>query len=254
MTKENFILLFIILLTGVSFAQDSIHGKIYGDREIAKYIKVSNIIRNTTTFSDEKGNFNLKASIGDSIIFSSSFYEKKKIVIDKTHFTEILIIQLKDKINQLEEVILNQGFLEKDFNNETQTKELTVLIKNDVVKNPWEYEVPPPSRQGINLKGFLYLKKLLFPEKDKKGEKNITYEPISYEDLKKLNRDDTFFNDMFFTKDLKIPGDLKYIFFEYFDDQKISSELLSGEKRLLLIQKFFEVSNAFLSIVNQIKY
>lgn len=244
MIKENFIILFLLLICGIVSGQDSIYGKIYGDNEIAKYVQVSNIIKNTNTFSNEEGNFSLKASIGDSIIFSSSIYEKNKIIIDSTHFSKTLVIQLKDKINQLDEVILKEVLLEKEFNVKTYKKELNITINNDIKNNPWEYEIPSNYGQGINLKA---IKNLIFPKKNKK---HIIFGPILYDDLKKLNTNDEFFSDRFFTNDLKIPKDFKYIFFEYFDDYKISSKLLRDEKRLELTEKFFELSKKFLNQVN----
>ena len=77
--------------------------------------------------------------------------------------------------------------------------------------------------------------------------------PISYYDLIKLNSNEAFFNDTFFTEDLKIPQDFKYIFFSFFEDQKISAELLSPEKRLLLLEALFKESKKFLNSVNQAK-
>lgn len=237
----------------MAFAQESIYGKIYGDNAIAKYIKVSNTIKNTTTFSDENGNFSLKATVGDSIMFSSSFYEKKKIIINTTHFSKVLVVQLKDKINELEEVVLKEVLSEKKFNPRAYNKELNTRINVDVKNKPWEYKYSYMTpRQGVNLKGFMHLKGKLFPKKGK-DKKYLVLEPISYNDIKKLNNNDEFFSDRFFTKDLKIPKDFKYIFFEYFDDQEISSKLLSAENRLLLIEKFVELSDKFLNIVNQVK-
>lgn len=252
MLEGKFIWLFVILMGGIVSAQDSIQGKIYGDSAIAKYIKISNTIKKTTTFSDENGNFSIKASVGDSILFSSSFYEKKKIILDITHFSEIFVIQLKDKINQLDEVVLKEDLLEKEFYVKTYKKELNVLINNDIKNKPWEYKFPPLQGQGINLKGFKYLKEKLFPKKET-DKKYIISWPITYEDLMKLNTNDEFFSDTFFTEDLKISKDFKNIFFAYFEDQKISSKLLSAEKRLLLIEKFFEISDNFLDIINQVK-
>jgi len=253
MMRGKFIWLFVILISGIVSAQDSIQGKIYGDSTIARYIKVSNTLKNTTTFSDENGNFSLKASVGDSILFSSSFYEKKKIIIDNSHFSEIFVIQLKDKINQLDEVLIKENLSEKEFNIQTHQKELNTLLKNDRKSKPWEHDFPVLEGQGINLKGFKYLKERYFPKKEENSIRYINLEPISYDDLKNLNNNDEFFSDTFFIEDLKIPQDFKYIFFEYFDDQKISSKLLNSEKRMLLIEKFFEVSDKFLNRVNQVK-
>jgi hypothetical protein len=250
---------FFILSSAAIFAQDSINGKIYGDKAIAKYIKVSNTIKNTTTFSDKNGNFSLKASVGDSILFSSSFYEEKNILINSTHFSEIFVVQLKDKVNQLDQVVVKNDLSQREFNAKSYNKELNVLINNDIENKPWEYKPKSDFSQGVDLiGGFLYLKNRLFPKKDTKDQvkdnkNNISLGIISYYDVIRLNSNDEFFDDTFFIKELKIPKNFKRIFFSYFNDQKISAELLAHEKRLLLIEKFYEVSDKFLNTISQAK-
>lgn len=240
----------MFFIVGVSFAQDSIHGKIYGDKQVAKYVKVTNILKNVFTYSDENGEFALKASIDDTIFFSSSFYENKRIVVDSLCFSETKVIQLKDKVNQLEEVVLKDNPNNKEFDTKTYEKELNTLIYNDIKNKPWEYKFSSLSGEGINLKGFKYLKEKLFKKKEQHNIETKKLEPITYIDLKNLNNSDIFFNDNFFTNELNIPIEFKYIFFEYFDEQKINSELLCDNKRLVLIEKFVEVSNSFLTTLN----
>jgi len=172
MTKTSLILLLLIFLSEISFSQDSIYGKLYGGKAIAKYIKVSSPTKNTTTFSDENGNFSLKATVGDSIIFSSSFYEEKLIVVNKIHFSEVFVVELKDKINELDEVILTNNFRRKEFNLEEFNYRLNIQIKNDIRRNPQKYRRPPSPRGGVNLREIVHLTKKLF-KKNKKYNKPI---------------------------------------------------------------------------------
>ena len=58
-----------ILISGAIFAQDNISGKIYGEKSVARYVKVSNITQGLITFSDEKGGFTINAIKNDSISF-----------------------------------------------------------------------------------------------------------------------------------------------------------------------------------------
>jgi len=234
------------------YSQDSIRGKVYGAKAVAKYIKISNTKKNIRTFSDENGSFSLKASVGDSIVFSSSFYEKKLMVLDNDDFLETIVVQLKEKVSELDEVYLEE-VPEKEFDITIYNEELSLLVENDVENKPWAYKPQADPRYGgVNLAGFIYLAKKFFSnkkkeKKKKKTERNPRLKIISFYDLVKLNTNDVFFNDTFFTKDLNIPKDYKHIFFEYFQDQKISSELLNEDKRLLLIEKFIELSPKFLN-------
>lgn len=240
----------------MGFAQEHIYGIIYGDNAVAPYIKISNTTNNATTFSGEDGSFILKASIGDTIIFASSFYKSKTVIVNKSHFSETFVVQLKEEINLLDEVILKNETKAKEFNPVTYNNELNVLIKDDIKNRPWEYKPQPDGQYGVNLAGFLYLAKKIFPKDENKYKYNkkkyVSIAKISYNDLMILNSTNNFFTDTFITNELKIPQEVKYIFFAYFEDQKISAELLSTEKRFLLMEKLFEVSGDFLKRINQV--
>ena len=49
-------IVFFVFMCALSFGQDSIYGKIYGDSAVAKYIKITNTIKDISTFSDEYAN------------------------------------------------------------------------------------------------------------------------------------------------------------------------------------------------------
>lgn len=247
--------LLFVFTFGIAIAQDSVNGKIFGDDAVAPYIKISNITKSTTTFSNENGSFSLQASIGDTLIFDSSFYQNKTLIISTIHFSETLVIQLKEEINLLEEVILKNETKIKEFNLVVFNEELNVLIKTDIENQPWEYKPQPDGQYGVNLAGFLYLAKKIFPKDEHKykyqKKKYVSKAKISYNDLMILNSTDNFFTDAFITNDLKIPKEFKYVFFAYFEDQKISTSLLSSENTFLLIEKLFEVSTNYKNRMNQ---
>lgn len=243
-----------VFISGMSIAQESIYGIIYGNNAVVPYIKITNTTNNSTNFSSEDGSFTLKASIGDTVIFTSSFYENKTLVLNKTHFSETLVIQLKEEINILEEIILKNDTKIREFNPVDFNEELNVLIKTDVENQPWEYKPQPDGQYGVNLAGFLYLAKKIFPKNEHnykfKKKKYVSTLKISYNDLMTLNRTDNFFTDTFITNDLKIPKESKYEFFAYIEDQKISAELLNNENQFLLTEKLIEISADFLNSIN----
>lgn len=235
------------LITGTITAQDTICGKIYGDKAVAKYVKVSNNLTKFTTYSDNKGQFCTKASLGDSIVFTSLFFEKKVVVLNDTHFGETLVIQLKDKVNELDQIVLKND----EFDPEVYNTEFSMLIQNDIEKNPHEYSACPSPSGGINLMGFINLAKKILSKKDAKLKRpnnveNKSYRIISHNDLQNLYNEANFFNDSFITKDLKIPKASKSLFFDFFESQRVSLDLLNPEKQFLLCDKLIQESHNFL--------
>ena len=87
----------LLVVSNLVFSQQKITGKIYGEKVVAKHVRITNITQETSTYSDEKGDFSINASENDTISFESSFYIAQKIRVKALHFTEILVIQLKIK-------------------------------------------------------------------------------------------------------------------------------------------------------------
>src|SRR5690606_11286905 len=111
----NKIFLFgLFLLSFKSFSQ--ISGKLYGEKDVAKDVKINNLTTNISTYSDENGDFKIKAVLNDTLMFNSSFYEEKKMRVDDFKLKEKFVVQLKEKINQLDEVVVNNMVGVKEFN------------------------------------------------------------------------------------------------------------------------------------------
>lgn len=207
--------LFVIYLPiSVWFFTEKILGKIYGKKGVAKCIKILNITQGSTFFSNEEGNFEIKATENDSISFSSSFYETKEIIVNKTHLNEIYIFYLKEKINELDEVVVRSDPKFKEFDVEEFNLELRNQIKEDINRNPHKYGAGAYENIVIN-KVISFIGRLL----KKKEEEYI--KTIIYEEFETLFKKDTFFNEAFLRKELKIPKDYKYLFFDFCEAKKI---------------------------------
>lgn len=63
----------LLVVSNLVFSQQKITGKIYGEKAVAKHVRITNITQDTSTYSDEKGDFSINASENDTISFESSF-------------------------------------------------------------------------------------------------------------------------------------------------------------------------------------
>ena len=78
----------LILLTAFTciptFAiSQQINGRVYDHESSVKGAKISNISKNSFSYSDEQGDFSIDASIQDTLKFTSLFHEEKKLILNK---------------------------------------------------------------------------------------------------------------------------------------------------------------------------
>lgn len=108
-------LLFIPYLHGQE--QVTIKGKILADSIVAP-IHIINISTEKGGVSGALGDFELKAAVGDTLVFSSVQFQKKEMTITSTHLAnKFLVVTLLPELNELGEVRLHQlsGNLTKDI-------------------------------------------------------------------------------------------------------------------------------------------
>jgi len=241
----NKIFLFgLFLLSFKSFSQ--ISGKLYGEKDVAKDVKINNLTTNISTYSDENGDFKIKAVLNDTLMFNSSFYEEKKMRFDDFKLKEKFVVQLKEKINQLDEVVVNNMVGVKEFNIEEYNIEFKSQIGEDVKKNPYAYEPQSDGRLDIIKAGNFIGEKIgkLFKNRGEGASyNNATY--ITFKDLDTLFSNNSFFNDALLKNKLEIPSENKFLFFYYCEEQKLNSTLLRKENEFLLFDELTKQASVF---------
>ncbi len=103
------------------FSQN-ITGKIYDAESTAKGIKIYNLTQKVIAFSNEKGDFNIRVSVNDSLSFESLFHEPKTLIVKPQHLKEIFVIELKKIVNELDAVHIKKK------------QKQNLLIKNHTMK------------------------------------------------------------------------------------------------------------------------
>ncbi|WAC02101.1 hypothetical protein N7U66_20360 [Lacinutrix neustonica] len=236
----------ILLFPLCSFSQ-TLKGIIYHQEATADNIKIENLSKNSTVFSNENGEFEIEATVNDSIVFSALFYETKTKVVTQKQLEALTVFELKQTTNRLEEVILTDVGKEKPFS-ETQYKgNLNLQMQNDIKNNPHLY-----GKSGNGSLDFVAIAKLigkLFKRKNTPETKAF----ISYYDIKTLFQTDAFFNHTLLTKTLNIVTADSNLFFEYIEVQNINNKLLSKDNKLLLLDALITYSHSFIAIVSEFK-
>ncbi|NMH27498.1 carboxypeptidase-like regulatory domain-containing protein [Flavobacterium silvaticum] len=106
MGKNNWILLWLFSLSFVQ-AQQVLQGNIMSSGKAVAGISVMNLVTEQVTVSDDSGNFSIKVSEGELLIFSSVNYEYKRRIIEAEDLSAGKIsITLVPKVEKLDEVVV----------------------------------------------------------------------------------------------------------------------------------------------------
>lgn len=239
----------ILFLLPFSMFSQQLKGKIYDQETTVKGATVFNTSQSIISHTNDNGDFIIRAAVNDTIIFYSLFHKQQTLQLKKEHFNEILVIELKKVLNDLEEVVITNNPKEKEFVVKTYKDQVDTQIRNDKKENPHLYE-PAPSSNGIDFIKIAGLIGKLFKSKKVKNPPIVT---AKYHELDSLFSNDPFFTHKLLTNELKIPDPYKPLFFDYCDAQNINRELLLKEKRFLLLDQLNTCSKAFLNMISEYK-
>ena len=229
------LLISLLFVTGSLFSQ-KLKGTIYAEELKAEYVIISNITRDVDTYTNENGYFEIEAQANDSISFSSSFYETKTIVVKEDFFAEEIIIELKQRVNSLDEVIISDlNFFEEEYNLKFKNQ-----LAYDTDKNMQAYE--QPSNGLVDFRKIFKRVKKLLTKKKKKPSNQQGY--VTFMDLNLLFSREDFLNNKPLIEILDITKEKVPLFKDYCRE-KIDKELLDSKNEFLLIDRFFTLLSEF---------
>ncbi|WP_347922043.1 hypothetical protein [Pontimicrobium sp. SW4] len=234
---------FLFLCTVFTYSQN-IKGIVYDNLSTVKGLTVTNTAQKVKTYSDDKGYFTISAKINDTLIFSSLFHQTKTLLVESHHFKDIIVIEVKKTINNLDEVLIKKEPEPKEFNEKEYTVTFKNQIKEDMKRRPYLYAPPPSGNIDFAAIGKL-IGKLFKRKKNRKPQ----FTPLSYKSIDSLFNTDSFFNDKLLTEELKVPKEYKYLFFEYCDVKQINNDLLKDSNKFLLLDAFMKCSIEFLEFI-----
>jgi len=218
---------------------------VYDDETTVSGVKVINMTQNILTYTNDNGNFKMEAAINDSIVFKSLFHHEKRIVLSATDFEEVLVIELKKAVNNLDEVLIKKEPDFKTFNPVESNVTLKNQILEDIKRNPHLYQKNPTGNG--NILNVIGLVAKLFKSK-KPVEPAESY--ATYDELVHLFETDAYFNDILLKTELNITEDYTNLFLQFCENNAINSKLLKVENRFLLLDSLLKCSKEFLEILN----
>jgi len=221
-------LLFLLLLFQLGYSQDRqlIQGKV-----IYRNINVvaANVINNTsqsTTITDDLGEFQIYAKEGDEIIFSSVQYIIRTVKItDEIIKNKRLTVQINERIRELDEVVITPDNTEKflDLKEEEFKGFDYVADKSTKIENP--LTETRELRYGVDFVNIFKLLKTIIDSKSEEEKENlIASEVIPY-----------LFEDDFFTENLLLASSQINDFLIYIDTRPNVIDVLLEKNQFLLI-------------------
>lgn len=194
-------LLFLFLFVQIGFSQNILKGKLVSDIANFEGIYIVNTSTKASTTTNVEGNFSIEAKSNDVLVVSSLSIEGLEVKLNDNSFKQNpLIIRVKAKINQLDEIEVNK----------VTTKSLGIVSKN--VK-----EYTPAERRLRAAEKFKWYSPLLIPfggmpldglinqisGRTKMLKKGVVVEKKE----KELEKLDLWFDNDFYVKTLNIPDD-----------------------------------------------
>lgn len=237
------------MTTSVLSAQ-TLTGKVYDSISTLENIKITNLFSKQITVTDTNGTFQIEGKTGDTLQISSLFYHEQKLVLKAYHFHESVVIELKQILNNLDEVQLIEPYKETlaDIKNVEVT--LKNQISEDIKNNPHLYS-KQPTTGGIDIIQVIGLIAKIFEDKDKYIAPPFI--EMTYEDLESLFENSNLFNERFIIHDLQIEKEYIPMFFEFVIKNELDSKLLQKDKEVDLIELFVQKGKVFNKIIADYK-
>lgn len=248
--QKHLLALALFMCVHLAFAQ-SFNGIIYGDDDVVEGAVIQNITRGSYAITDREGIFEIRVDLEDSLKISAAFYTSQFIVINRKHLNENWVIELKENLNELDEVRIQDSIVEVEFDAVVETQKLQKVIQDDYAKNPSLY-TPERITGGVDFIG-LAIKLIKLLKSDEKKAEEARLPPSTFKDFAKLFEEDNIFNDALLTDDLAIPLEYKTLFFDYLDSQKIPSELRQEANYFELLDRLFTESENFKKLLETAK-
>jgi hypothetical protein len=249
------LLLFTLLLSSIMLAQDA-ERKILRGSVIYRNVKATgvNIVNNTTskgTMTNQKGEFQIMVKKDDILIFSSVQYTLKEIVVtDKIIKNNRLVVEVKEKIEALDEVVISPENKDRflDFQEEEIVKYKNYQFSDDRYSSVLNEAIGQRENLGGNLLGLVgLLVNSIFKNagKNKKEKSKAIYERTSFNEVRYR------YEDEFFVKNLGIPKDQISAFLYYCDDLMPSEDIFLDKNEFLMIDFMVKQSKNYLAAAKE---
>lgn len=235
----KFLLPICILLSISVYGQSkNLKGRIIADSLQGYAINIVNFTKEIGTTNDENGYFEIPASPGDSIVFSSVQYQIRSVIVHKDQFSENgFIVLLKSIIQQLEQVKISNVELSGYLDTDLKTVELHPFVDNQVLGLPFKDRPQPTLAQRR-----IYTAKsgvLDLPINYLSGKLKKLKKLKAIEDLNKIvQKGETTLDTSFFINELTLPENLIADFMYYCAKDDYFKSRIENSNKLTLVEFF----------------
>ncbi|WP_271784460.1 hypothetical protein [Aquimarina algiphila] len=243
----KYILSFLLLTSIQIFGQsETLKGKIIADSIQGYAINIVNYTKAIGTTNDENGFFEMPASVGDSIVFSSVQYQTRSIVVtlEQLDKEQRISVVLYPVVQLLEQVKVSNielsGYLDKDVG----AVELQPFVDNQILGLPFSDKPQPTKteRRIYTAKSGILDRPLNYLNGTLKKLKKIK----ALEDLQQIvQKGTTTFSTTFFVEELALPEELITDFVYYCAKDDYFNNLLENSKRLTLLEFFQKKAKSY---------
>lgn len=222
----------------VTYSQELIQGKfLYKNVNVA----AANVINNTTrdaTITNSNGEFQIMASLGDVIIFSSVQYVIREIrVTEEILQNKRLVVAVNEDIQELNEVVVTPDqtnafidLVEEQFKGFDHTTDRYSRVRNELVEeNQLEH--------GLNFVNLAKFVSRIFSNRSESERMSLKPSEVLPQ----------VFETSFFENDLKLPKNQVVGFLEYLDKNMKSQELFRQDRQFQLIDFLVTESQEYLN-------
>ncbi len=240
--------IFLILVLGIvslsCFSQEEVFqlkGHLKNDSLSLSNIKITNKTLKIHTLSNKSGGFKIPVRLGDTLVLAAVHIKKDSIrVTNEAAKNKTIELNIKAKVNELDEVVLNRILSESALDFSAALKP-TLKLDEESRKRREIYNLTKTidttqQNTGVNIiGGFAFILKL-FKKKNKKPSKSKR--KIMWQRFK--SEFTTEFGNSFFTDDLKIPELMIDNFWEFCKThQKSDIGLAYSRNEKLIVLDFF---------------
>ena len=239
------ILVIIILFSVFKGYSQKTTGKVYADNKPMEGVLIINTTQNSMASTNAKGDFNFAANIGDSLVFSASFFKTQIILVQEYHLNEVWVVELLENRNELDEVLLTGMSKAKEFSVAEYSKNFNNWLQKDIRDNPYAYS-PQSSGDGIDV---IALGKMILKginnQKRNDNQAAKRFRILGLEELIVFFKKDDFFNEDLLRNQLAVSKKEEPTFFDYCQSQQIDSRLLDKKNQIRFLDFLLKRSDEF---------
>lgn len=262
------LLLFLVFAFSLSFIWSQtnkrikLSGIILSENQEIENVTVLNTSSNKGTVTNDKGEFVIKVTLGDSIEVSALQFKPTIVVIDEAVFNSKTIkIYLIEQVNQLDAVILSMGLsgnLRTDISKTNNPSKFIIDVGDigalKLIDKYFDNSLAlKPLNSGV-IKGQLYnglnvgeVFKLIYKPKNKSAKANAIEKKVKSLKLAHV------YSPAMIEKMFKVSGEQVYDFIDFLESNEIDHELCKPENELQLMNYLLEQRKLFLKKNSAVK-